>query len=81
MPKELLSVRIPPELMSKINDIADETRRDKTSVTVELLMRGLNTMKASPLESDNFVSAEKFEAVIANLAQEVAELKKLELVA
>ena len=78
MAKELLSVRISSELMDRINGIAAEKRRDKTSVTVELLTRGLDTVNDSPIESDNFVSTEKFEAAIANLAKEVEELKKLE---
>lgn len=81
MAKELLSVRIPSELMDKINGIAAETRRDKTSVTVELLQRGLDTVNGQPIESDNFVSTEKFEAAIANLTQEIEAVKKLELAA
>ena len=78
MAKELLSVRIPSELMDKINGIAAKTRRDKTSVAVELLQRGLDTVNASPIESENFVSTEKFEAAIANLTQEIEAVKKLE---
>ncbi len=81
MAKELLSVRIPSELMDRINGIAAETRRDKTSVAVELLQRGLDTVNGEPIESENFVSVEKFEAVIANLTVEIEQLKKLELVA
>lgn len=81
MAKELLSVRIPSELMDKINGIAAETRRDKTSVTVELLTRGLDTVNASPIESENFVSTEKFESAIASLSEQIQQLKELEAVA
>lgn len=79
MVKELLSVRIPSELMRKIDGIMGETQRDKTSVAVELLQRGLDTVNGQPIESDNFVSTEKFEAAIANLSKEIDDLKKSEL--
>lgn len=75
MAKELLSVRIPSELMDRLNGIAAETRRDKTSVAVELLQRGLDTVNAEPIESENFVSTEKFEAAIANLTGQLSEVR------
>ena len=83
MAKELLSVRIPSELMDKINGIAAETRRDKTSVTVELLQRGLDTVNAEPMESENYVSSERFESAMVTLtakldrqSEEIDALKK-----
>lgn len=79
MAKDLLSVRIPSELMDRISGIAAETRRDKTSVAVELLQRGLNTVTTQPMESDNFVSTEKFEAAIAQVRSEVLGLVACEL--
>jgi predicted transcriptional regulator len=77
-PKETLSVRIPAELMDKINGLAAETRRDKTSVVVDLLTQKLDKVEDSPHDC---VSNQRFEAAIARLSHEVAELKKLELVA
>jgi hypothetical protein len=55
------------------------TRRDKTSVAIELIERGLQTVEDAPIESENFVPVERFEAAIASLTKEVEELKKLEM--
>lgn len=79
--KETLSVRIPPELMAKIDGIAAKTRRSKTSVAVEVIERGVQCFDVPPVDSERFVTAERFEEVVTHLRQEVAELKKLELVA
>lgn len=79
--KETLSVRIPPELMAKIDGIVAKTRRSKTSVAVEVIERGVQFFDVPPVDSERFVTAERFEEVVTHLRQEVAELKKLELVA
>ena len=73
MAKVLLSVRIPDELMHQIDIKATETKRDKTSITIELLERGLETLGTAPIESANFVPVERFEEAIANLT---ADLEK-----
>jgi predicted DNA-binding protein len=79
--KELLSVRIPAELMTRIEVLMAKTKREKTSVAIELIERGLQTLDDAPIESENFVPVERFEAAIASLTKEVEELKKPELAA
>lgn len=81
MAKVLLSVRIPDDLMHKIEIEAAKTKKDKTSVTIDLLNRGLGTLGESPLESANYVPVEKFDAAIANLTKEIESIKELEAVA
>jgi predicted DNA-binding protein len=79
--KELLSVRIPADLMKRIEVLMAEKRRDKTSIAIELVERGLNTLGDAPIESENFVPVERFEAAIASLKEEVKSLKESELAA
>ena len=78
MAKVLLSVRIPDDLMTEIDVLSAKTKRDKTSVTTELLERGLSSIGSNPLESENYVSIETFETAIAALRDEVETLKKSE---
>ena len=78
MAKVLLSVRIPDELMTEIDVLSAKTKRDKTSVTVELLERGLSSIGDNPLTTANYVSLETFETAIAALKDEVETLKKSE---
>lgn len=77
--KELLSVRIPGELMTQIDVLMAGTRRDKTSVAIELLERGLETLGKAPIESENFVPVERFEAAIADLSEGLKELNGLKV--
>jgi predicted DNA-binding protein len=78
MAKVLLSVRIPDNLMGEIDALSAKTKRDKTSVTVELLERGLSSIGDNPLTTANYVSLETFETAIAALKDEVETLKKSE---
>ena len=78
MAKVLLSVRIPDNLMGEIDALSAKTKRDKTSVTVELLERGLSSIGDNPLTTANYVSLETFETAIAALKDEVATLKESE---
>ena len=75
--KELLSVRIPPELMGEIDGLAAKTKRDKTSVTIDLLTRGLGTLSEAPIKTANFATVED----LAALREELEAVKKLESIA
>ncbi|MFM7580453.1 MAG: hypothetical protein ACKO5Q_26420, partial [Microcystaceae cyanobacterium] len=65
-------------LMTEIDVLSAKTKRDKTSVTTELLERGLSSIGDNPLGTANYVSLETFEDAIAALRDEVETLKKSE---
>ena len=76
--KRLLSIRIPPELDRQIAALAKGTERDKTSIAVELLQRGLETRDDAPIKSAKFVPREDFESLqtqVAALSQEFRQLR------
>ena len=79
--KELLSVRIPPDLMGDIDALSAKTRRDKTSVTIDLLERGLATLSEAPIKTANYATVEEMQEMgnaIASLRSELESLKELE---
>ncbi len=76
MAKVLLSVRIPDDLMGEIDALSAKTKRDKTSVTIDLLERGLSSVTESPLTTANYVTVETFEKAIADLTGELETLKE-----
>lgn len=73
MAKVLLSVRIPDDLMGEIDALSAKTKRDKTSVTIDLLERGLSSVTESPLTTANYVTVETFENAIATLKKELLD--------
>jgi predicted DNA-binding protein len=77
MAKELLSVRIPDELMRKINMECANTKRDKTAIAIELLERGLESLGNAPIKSENYATTQDLET----LRGEILEIKKLSLAA
>lgn len=82
MAKVLLSVRIPDDLMAEIDALSAKTCRDKTSVTIDLLERGLSSIGDNPLTTANYVTVENFESVIESLRKEFVgkdeKIKQLE---
>jgi predicted transcriptional regulator len=75
MAKVLLSVRIPDDLMGEIDALSAKTKRDKTSVTIDLLERGLSSVTESPLTTANYVTVETLETAIAALRSQVDRLE------
>ena len=75
MAKELLSVRIPDELMTQINMECAKTKRDKTAIAIELLERGLESLGNAPIKSENYATTQELETLRA----ELEAVKKLSL--
>jgi predicted DNA-binding protein len=73
MAKILLSVRIPDELMTKIDIQCAKTKRDKTAIAIELLERGLESVGNAPIKSENYATIQDLEV----LREEIECLKKL----
>lgn len=76
MAKVLLSVRIPDDLMTQIDIQCAKTKRDKTTIAIELLERGLESVGNVPLKSENYATIQDLEA----LREEIECLKKLDAI-